>query len=110
MFVVDRCVVTTYVIEGYNPTQGKLERSCMFGPKGLLNTVTKTITEWLDGKRTEFDVGTTTGTQSSSLNNLDSIAKALPSLGDLSVCAGCGVERNNLMHARRWHIGRLIDD
>ena len=100
VFVVGRCVVKTYIIEGYNPTQGKLERSCMFGPKGLLNTIAKTITEWLDGKRTEFDVGTT-GSKSSSLNNLNSIAKALPSWGDVSVCAGCGVKRDDLMKCSR---------
>lgn len=100
VFVVGRCVVKTYVIEGYNPTQGKLERSCMFGPKGLLNTIAKTITDWLDGKRTTFDVATV-GTQSSSLNNLSSIAQALPSWGDLSVCAGCGVGRDDLMKCSR---------
>jgi hypothetical protein len=100
VFVVGRCVVKNYVIEGYNPTQDKLERSCMFGPKGLLNTVAKTVTDWLDGKRTKFVVGTT-GTQSSSLNNLGSIAQALPSWGDLSVCAECGVERDGLMQCSR---------
>jgi len=97
VFVIGRCVVKTYVIEGYNPTQGKLERSCMFGPKGLLNTVAKATTEWLDGKRSEFDAGTS-GSKSSSLNNLSSIEKALPSL---SVCAGCGVERDDLMRCSR---------
>lgn len=100
VFVVGRCVVKTYVIEGYNPTQGKLERSCMFGPKGLLNATARAINEWLDGTRTKFDAGTS-GTQSSGLDNMSGIAKALPSWGDVSVCAGCGVKRDNLMRCSR---------
>ena len=100
VFVIGRCVVKIYVIGGYNPTQGNLQRSCMFGPKGLLNAVAKATTEWLDGKRSEFDTGTS-GSKSSSLDNLGSIEKALPSWGDVSVYAACGVKRDDLMKCSR---------
>lgn len=84
VFVIDRVVVKLYIIEGYNPTQGKLERSCMFGPRGLLNVAAKAIVEWLGGIRKEFDHGNAAQAQ----------------WGDLSHCAGCGVERDRLQRCR----------
>lgn len=87
VFVVGQCVVKTYIIEGYNASQ-KLERSCMFGPKGLLNTIAKTVSAWLDGNRTEFD---------------SRAQQALPSVSssDLSVCAACGVSQEKLQRCSR---------
>ena len=72
----------------------------MLGSKGLLNVAAKTIEEWVGGKRKEFDrKGSVTG--SSPLDNVSNIASAPPKLGDLSRCACCGVERENLRKCSR---------
>ena len=85
LFVVGRCVVKLYIIEGYNPTQGKLPRSAMFGPEGLINVTAGVVSEWLDGQRTEFDQRIVGDVQ----------------WGDVSRCARCGAEGDNLKRCSR---------
>eukprot|EP01083_Nonionella_stella_P035172 96094_1 len=88
VFVIDKVVVKQYIIEGFNPTQGQLQRSCLFGEKGVLNIRAKTVNEWLSGERKEFDDG---------LPNMSN----LPKWGDLSRCARCGVGGNDLKRCSR---------
>ena len=93
VFVVDRVVVKLYIIEGFNPKQGELARSYMFGANGLVNMAARTVKEWLSGKRKEFvDDNIATVGQPSSGN--------VP-WSDLSRCAQCGVERDSLMRCSR---------
>jgi len=94
VFVIDKVVVKQYLIEGFNPTQGSLQRSCLFGEKGVLNITAKAVNEWLSGERKEFD---------RVLPDMSSVSldDNLPQWGDLTRCARCGVGGNDLKRCSR---------
>ncbi|KAL7545286.1 hypothetical protein ACHAWF_008640 [Thalassiosira exigua] len=96
VFVVDRVVVKVYVIEGFNPTQGKLQRSCLFGANGLLNAAARAVMEWLKGQRKESDTDA-----AASPGPSGSATQNFPKWGDLSRCARCGVARGDLKQCSR---------